>query len=24
VRHILLAAAGHFEELVTLWEKHHG
>jgi hypothetical protein len=24
VRHILTSAAGHFEELVTLWEKHHG
>jgi hypothetical protein len=24
VRHVLLAAAGHFEELVALWEKHHG
>jgi hypothetical protein len=24
VRHVLMAAAGHFEELVTLWEKHHG
>jgi len=24
VRHVLMTAAGHFEELVTLWEKHHG
>lgn len=24
IRHILTVAAGHFDELVTLWEKHHG
>lgn len=24
VRHVLDRAAEHFEELVTLWEKHHG
>ncbi|MGA9672833.1 MAG: DUF4160 domain-containing protein [Terracidiphilus sp.] len=24
VRHILNAAAKHFNELVSLWEKHHG
>jgi hypothetical protein len=23
VRHILNVAAGHFDELVRLWEKHH-
>ena len=23
-RHILTVAAKHFDELVTLWEKHHG
>jgi hypothetical protein len=24
VRHILTVAANHFDELVSLWEKHHG
>jgi len=24
VRHILATAAKHFDELVALWEKHHG
>jgi hypothetical protein len=24
VRHVLTVAAGHFDELVILWEKHHG
>ena len=24
VRHVLTTAAGHFVELVSLWEKHHG
>lgn len=24
VRHVLTVAAGHFDELVLLWEKHHG
>jgi hypothetical protein len=24
VRHVLTVAARHFEELVQLWEKHHG
>jgi len=24
VRHVLAVAAGHFDELVQLWEKHHG
>jgi hypothetical protein len=24
VRHVLTVAAKHFEELVLLWEKHHG
>jgi hypothetical protein len=24
VRHILAAAARHFDELAALWEKHHG
>ncbi len=24
VRHVLVMAAQHFEELVMLWEKHHG
>jgi hypothetical protein len=24
VRHILRMAAAHFDELVRLWEKHHG
>jgi len=24
VRHVLATAAAHFEELVALWEKHHG
>jgi hypothetical protein len=24
VRHVLTVAAGHFDELVSLWEKHHG
>jgi hypothetical protein len=24
VRHVLNVAAQHFEELVALWEKHHG
>ena len=24
VRHILTVAARHFDELVFLWEKHHG
>ena len=24
VRHVLTVAAGHFDELVFLWEKHHG
>jgi hypothetical protein len=24
VRHILTVAAGHFDELAFLWEKHHG
>jgi hypothetical protein len=24
VKHILAVANKHFEELVTLWEKHHG
>jgi hypothetical protein len=24
VRHVLTVAARHFEELASLWEKHHG
>jgi hypothetical protein len=24
VRHVLTVAAIHFDELVLLWEKHHG
>ena len=24
VRHVLTVAAGHFNELVSLWEKQHG
>lgn len=24
VRHVLSTAAQHFDELVALWEKHHG
>jgi hypothetical protein len=24
VRHVLAAAAEHYNELVALWEKHHG
>lgn len=24
VRHVLVVAAQHFDELVALWEKHHG
>lgn len=24
VRHVLTTAAKHFDELVALWEKHHG
>lgn len=24
VRHVMRTAARHFEELVVLWEKHHG
>jgi hypothetical protein len=24
VRHVLAVAANHFDELVFLWEKHHG
>ena len=24
VRHVLTVAAWHFDELVSLWEKHHG
>ena len=24
VRHVLAVAARHFDELVALWEKHHG
>jgi hypothetical protein len=24
VRHVLATAAAHFDELVALWEKHHG
>ncbi len=24
VRHVLVIAAHHFDELVALWEKHHG
>ncbi len=24
VRHVLAVAARHFDELVSLWEKHHG
>jgi len=24
VRHVLTVAATHFDELVSLWEKHHG
>jgi hypothetical protein len=24
VRHVLTVAARHFDELVSLWEKHHG
>jgi len=24
VRHVLTAAARHFDELESLWEKHHG
>jgi hypothetical protein len=24
VRHVLIVAAEHFDELVSLWEKHHG
>jgi hypothetical protein len=24
VRHVLAVAARHFDELVQLWEKHHG
>jgi hypothetical protein len=24
VRHVLTTAAKHFNELVSLWEKHHG
>jgi hypothetical protein len=24
VRHVLTTAAAHFDELVSLWEKHHG
>jgi hypothetical protein len=24
VRHVMTVAAGHFDELVSLWEKHHG
>jgi len=24
VRHVLTTAARHFEELVSLWEEHHG
>ena len=24
VRHILTVAARHFDDLVSLWEKHHG
>lgn len=24
VRHVLVTAAGHFDELVSLWEKYHG
>jgi hypothetical protein len=24
VRHVLLVAARHFDELAFLWEKHHG
>lgn len=24
VRHVLATAAAHFDELVFLWEKHHG
>jgi len=24
VRHVLTVAAKHFDELVALWEKHHG
>lgn len=24
VRHVLLIAAKHFEELIALWERHHG
>jgi hypothetical protein len=23
-RHVLATAAAHFDELVSLWEKHHG
>jgi hypothetical protein len=24
VRHVLTVAAGHFDALAALWEKHHG
>jgi hypothetical protein len=24
IRHVLAVAAEHFDELVNLWEKHHG
>jgi hypothetical protein len=24
VRHVLVTAAKHFDDLVSLWEKHHG
>jgi hypothetical protein len=24
VRHVLTTAAGHFDELVSIWEKQHG
>lgn len=24
IRHVLTVAAGHFDDLVSLWEKHHG
>jgi hypothetical protein len=24
IRHVLSVAAGHFDELAVLWERHHG
>lgn len=24
IRHVLAVAAGHFDELAVLWERHHG